>query len=291
MFQNIVNPESEQKDDNEIKKNLNEQLQKIIDEAESSKEVLDVEIFAREFPEIVSKYDKYDMRVHNIANIIDRTVLILELTKEDNIVLNIEIIKNFLLSVIGYYDVWLKKGLDPKKKKIMDIIYPYLNDNRDWLEIDMVIYLYNKLFDQRVPCDFRVENDELTPSEKEALLEQYNNKITYTLHNKHKPKFQFRAGDLIGAYDGKDWWAAYLKEILYTKTGKAVYYVEFLGWGQQFDMLIVNEKHIRFFNPRKHKYFIDASRRELINKITNDKSLKEEITRDEIPEEEIPEEE
>lgn len=73
---------------------------------------------------------------------------------------------------------------------------------------------------------------------------------------------KYTAGEIIGAKDKEGrWWLSKVLAV-YTHQEHAVYYVAFEGWGDQFNEFIVDGFRMEKYNPKKHKYFRPAWRKE-----------------------------
>jgi hypothetical protein len=102
----------------------------------------------------------------------------------------------------------------------------------------------------------------VTPDE--TLLATYIKEYQTEVHdiearkriNAKPPKYE--VGEIVGAQDKEGrWWLSQVLKI-YSYLGQHMYYVEFLGWGTQFNEFIVSPFKIQRFNPKKHKYYRPA---------------------------------
>jgi hypothetical protein len=71
-----------------------------------------------------------------------------------------------------------------------------------------------------------------------------------------RPPQEFAVGEIVGARDRENnWWMSRVLAV-FTYEQHVVYYVEFLGWGEQFNEFIpYSRTRIRRFNPKVHRYF------------------------------------
>ncbi len=99
--------------------------------------------------------------------------------------------------------------------------------------------------------------EELTDAYKQQFIAEYQKKVHDAEVVKRisaKPP-KFKEGDIVGAQDKEGrWWLSHVLQV-FSAYGQHVYYVEFKGWGSQFNEFITSPFKIRQFNPRKHKLY------------------------------------
>ena len=115
--------------------------------------------------------------------------------------------------------------------------------------------IYDKL-DTDKP-DLSANPEQLTDVYKQQFIAEYQKKVhdaeVVRRINAKPPKF--KEGDIVGAQDKEGrWWLSQVLQV-FSAYGQHVYYVEFKGWGPQFNEFIASPFKIRQFNPRKHKLY------------------------------------
>jgi hypothetical protein len=115
--------------------------------------------------------------------------------------------------------------------------------------------IYDKL-DTDKP-DLSANPEQLTDVYKQQFIAEYQKKVHDAEVVKRisaKPP-KFKEGDIVGAQDKEGrWWLSHVLQV-FSAYGQHVYYVEFKGWGSQFNEFITSPFKIRQFNPRKHKLY------------------------------------
>lgn len=150
------------------------------------------------------------------------------------------------------YVAQIKKELLVLKSVFHDAIY-----NRG--KVELISAEYNTIFTDHYydHLDFKSVDQLLSPSDQQKLIDAYHEKelqLVRRRNAKWRPPL-FAKGEIVGAKDERDSW--YLAEVLdvHTINGQAIYYVEYKGWGPQFNRFITSTWEIRKYNPRKHQYF------------------------------------
>jgi hypothetical protein len=127
---------------------------------------------------------------------------------------------------------------------------------------DIICY-YNEIYSDNQYADIAdtdVFYPTLTEEWKTEMIRQYQDQqtqIEYRRNLRRKPP-QFELNEIVGAKDKEGrWWLSKVLAI-YSCGKHSVYYVEFAGWGDQFNEFIVDRYRIEKFKPKKHKYFQPA---------------------------------
>lgn len=124
--------------------------------------------------------------------------------------------------------------------------------------------------------DNTLQDIELTEEQKATYIATYQKKIREREVRKRinaKPP-RFSVGDIVGAQDKEGrWWMSQVLDV-FSYLGQHIYYVSFLGWGEQFNEFITNKFKIRWYNPKKHKYY-RASRK--LDKTSTGTNVKESV--------------
>lgn len=133
-------------------------------------------------------------------------------------------------------------------KKINDFI---LKD-----EMYELIPSYNKIFnDKRHDL---LSSDKLSEQHIDSVKDQLLQIIAERKFNHKLKKPKFKKGEIVGAQDkeGK-WWLSEVLEVIQYGT-HILYYITFKGWGDKFNEFIEEGYRIRYFNPKRHKYYRSA---------------------------------
>lgn len=132
---------------------------------------------------------------------------------------------------------------------------------------ELINNVYNVVFKDHLYDTLRIKtvDEMISKAEQKKLIDAYHEKeiqLRRRLEQKWQPP-AFEKGEIVGAkdVDGRWWMSRVL--MVFGIGGQAVYYVEFLGWGEQFNRLITTPWEVKRFNPHKHKYFYPAWRRKL----------------------------
>jgi hypothetical protein len=123
-----------------------------------------------------------------------------------------------------------------------------------------LVYYYNLIFNDKMYNDVGDSNifEPVLPiewiNEKIKIYQDKHREIEFKKILKDK-SYKYEKGEIIGAKDKEGrWWMSRIIEI-FTYNQHSVYYVEFLGWGENFNEFIVDRFRIDRYNPIKHKYF------------------------------------
>ena len=123
-----------------------------------------------------------------------------------------------------------------------------------------LVYYYNLIFNDKMYNDVGDSNifEPVLPiewiNEKIKIYQDKHREIEIKKILKDK-SYKYEKGEIIGAKDKEGrWWMSRIIEI-FTYNHHSVYYVEFLGWGENFNEFIVDRFRIDRYNPIKHKYF------------------------------------
>lgn len=120
------------------------------------------------------------------------------------------------------------------------------------------IPLYNEIFNDKLYENVEVLDSYQVVLSQEFIIEktkEYTDNLNNLLNKKYLVKLSFDVDEIVGAKDksGK-WWMSRVLAI-YNYNSHVVYYVEFLGWGTQFNEFISDKFRIEKYKPKKHKYF------------------------------------
>ena len=129
-----------------------------------------------------------------------------------------------------------------------------------------LINIYNKIFNDKLYDDINntaVFYPVLTQEwiyEKNKEYQEKCKQIELRKIAKRIPP-SYEVNEIIGAKDkeGK-WWMSKVLAV-YEHEGHAAYYIEFLGWDDKFNEFIVDGFRLEKYNPRKHRYFRPAWRK------------------------------
>jgi len=124
------------------------------------------------------------------------------------------------------------------------------------------VALYDEIFNDNLYNYIKVENDVikttewLTPEKKAQLISEYNEEVDKINKKNLVYKLNYEEGEIIGAKNIYDqWWMSKILKIIKIE-GKVIYYVEFLGWGKDFNEFICCPLRMAKFNKFKHNYYI-----------------------------------
>jgi hypothetical protein len=123
------------------------------------------------------------------------------------------------------------------------------------------VALYDEIFNDNLYNYIKVENDVikttewLTPEKKAQLISYYNEEVDKINKKNLVYKLNYEEGEIIGAKNIYDqWWMSKILKIIKIE-GKVIYYVEFLGWGKEFNEFIYCPLRMAKFNKFKHNYY------------------------------------
>jgi hypothetical protein len=123
------------------------------------------------------------------------------------------------------------------------------------------VALYDEIFNDNLYNYIKVENDVikttewLTPKKKAQLISEYNEEVDKINKKNLVYKLNYEEGEIIGAKNIYDqWWMSKILKIIKIE-GKVIYYVEFLGWGKDFNEFIYCPLRMAKFNKFKHNYY------------------------------------
>ena len=190
---------------------------------------------------------------------------------------------NTIRKLLNYAE--LPHGEDYKKKVvniIFEVLHSYLdilNSNKNLSQFVLIMkykfheMIIDKKMIELVPIYNKTFNDNLydrivfnTPQEIvdevdfKALVDEYNEKKTeYLLRKKYsRTRHPFEEGEIVGAKNREgDWWMSRIIKI-FNYLQHNIFYVEFLGWGEEFNEFIPDVCKIKKFDPIKHKYYRTA---------------------------------
>ena len=192
-----------------------------------------------------------------------------------------------MVKIIGNLLNYAKLPNDLEYKKIVvkimyEVLHSYLdilksNKNLSQFVLTMKYKFHEMIIDEKmielVPIYNKMFNDNLydrivfnTPQEIvdevdfKALVDEYNEKKTeYLLRKKYsRIGHPFEEGEIVGAKNREgDWWMSRIIKI-FNYLQHNIFYVEFLGWGEEFNEFIPDVCKIKKFNPIKHKYYRTA---------------------------------
>jgi hypothetical protein len=136
-----------------------------------------------------------------------------------------------------------------------ELFYKYIKE----CDYKFLIPIYNNLYTDRIFDDLEMITIHITEEEKKRLIAEYK---TYVNKKKEEMKSntgivenRFYKGEIIGAQDkeGK-WWMAQILEFWYYNKNY-MYYVSFIGWGEDFDEFITSRHRIRKYDSRRHRMY------------------------------------
>jgi len=177
--------------------------------------------------------------------------------------------------------------LAPYFRKHLDFARTFRDKMRKLIAVikdHRLVDIYNMIFTDHVVDAYKLPvaplNTEtlhpLSGFDKTAFEKLFNDKLRkyeqYMLDR--VPKNKFKENTIVGAKDknGRWWLSRILKSFTYN--GHVIYYVEFMGWGSEFNEFIYEPYRIEPFNPRKHKLYRSASDR-AVNDIRDDEVVEE----------------
>ena len=132
-----------------------------------------------------------------------------------------------------------------------------------------IIEYYNRIFNDNqfdtllTKPDTNITPVEMSDEDKQVFIHDYQKRMhaeeVRKRLNAKPPKYV--VGEIVGAQDkeGKWWMSQVLATFSYL--GQHIYYVTFLGWGEQFNEFIISPFKIQWFNPKKHRYYRPAHTR------------------------------
>lgn len=154
----------------------------------------------------------------------------------------------------------IKKQLMLLRASLHEAIYKYG-------QTELINGIFNVVFKDKYydSMNIKTVDEIMSKDEQKKIINSYHEKelqLRRRLENKWQPP-RFEKGEVVGAKDGEGrWWMSRVLDVV-GLGGQAVYYVEYLGWGPQFNRLITTPWEIKKYNPFKHKYFYPAWRRKL----------------------------
>lgn len=162
-------------------------------------------------------------------------------------------------AVTGFADVFRAKELE-KIISVLRIQYEIVID----LGYKSLISDYEILFPGLSKYNYRGVNDNkwMTKEEIDAFHINYLIRQAKLAERAAKPKPKYTVDSIVGARDRNGhWWLSYVREVV-TVGNKIAYYVEYMGWGKEFNELIIDLYRIKPYNPRRHKLYRPSSRTE-----------------------------
>jgi hypothetical protein len=147
-----------------------------------------------------------------------------------------------------------------------------------------LIPIYNRIFTDNLYKSIHIqpENNNITDQEIAGYIDQYQKKLI-EFHERRctlrtLPKYE--KNEIVGAKDKEgNWWMSKILDT-FCHNSNNMYYVEFIGWGEQFNEFIVDVYRIKRYNPRAHPYYRPAWKRKMDGVL----SLKEKLISDKITE-------
>ena len=130
-----------------------------------------------------------------------------------------------------------------------------------------LIPIYNTIFNDNLYDNINIKNVNfelfLSDEEYKKIEKKYNEDIKKmkVVSKYNTPKYTYEIGEIVGAKDKQgNWWLSrIIQSFLYDS--HIIYYVEFVGWGKEFNEFISDRFRLEKFNPRKHKYFRPSFRK------------------------------
>lgn len=129
-----------------------------------------------------------------------------------------------------------------------------------------LICLYDKLFNDKLYANIQDETIFYPTLPQEWIIQQvkdYQAKMKEVQIRKaaKRPAPRYSRGEIVGAKDKENkWWLAEVLDVLQFD-GRNAYYVEFKGWGEKFNEVIIDGFRIEKYNRKKHMYFRPAYNR------------------------------
>lgn len=131
---------------------------------------------------------------------------------------------------------------------------------------------YNEIFNdqqfdtlQKKGRDVHITPVEMSDEEKQAFVHEYQIRVRAEEVRKrlNAKRAKHVVGEIVGAQDKEGrWWMSRVLAV-FSYLGQHMYYVEFLGWGEQFNEFIVSPFRIQWYNPKKHRYYRPAFARNM----------------------------
>jgi len=219
---------------------------------------------------IENNQDKYKKKVvknifkllQPIDNIIQRcryiSYITVEILKQASLIINqedkIRLLYCYFNLLIGYKDVLYY----PEMHDFVVAIYHKFNELIIEHKLYQFISIYNRLFNDHKYDDLQIESNtsELTPEECNKFLAEYNLELQKNQYKMQIEKMRrYEDNELVGAKDKSgNWWAARILKV-FEYNNQYIYYVEFMGWGPEFNEFIANPYRLARYNPYKHPYY------------------------------------
>jgi hypothetical protein len=145
-----------------------------------------------------------------------------------------------------------------------------------------LIPIYNRIFTDNLYKSIQTQpkTDILTDQEISDYVDQYQKKLIefHEHRNALRTLPVYEKDEIIGAKDKEgNWWMSRVLDTV-SRDQHNMYYVEFLGWGDQFNEFIVDTYRLKRYNPRAHPYYRPAWKR----KMNRELSEKEKLIADKI---------
>jgi hypothetical protein len=165
-----------------------------------------------------------------------------------------------MTNLIGYLDIMN----DPALASFSVMIKGKFNNFIRCEKVYELIPIYNIIYNDNAFANIdTVPEVMITQAEIDAHIVKYNaDLITYAEKNiALRPRPMYEKGEIIGAKNNEGKW--YMAEVLKVFQHKHInmYYVEFKGWGDQFNEFIIDSFRLKRFNPRAHVYYRPAWKR------------------------------
>jgi hypothetical protein len=149
---------------------------------------------------------------------------------------------------------------NPKLTLAVKAVFHQLIYNEDMIDL---IPVYDNIFNDNLYHDIKFTKEVMEPLTAQdlemlttSMREQIRQQQIQRQVNLKPPKYA--VNEIIGAQDKEGrWWMSQVINVL-SCHNQHVYYVSFLGWGEQFNEFIATPYRLNKFNPKKHKYFRPA---------------------------------
>jgi hypothetical protein len=159
--------------------------------------------------------------------------------------------------ITGYLDIMH----DPEFASFTIMIKGLFNEFIRRERVYELIPIYNTIYNDNVFANIEITPEvTITQAEIDAYIAQYNNDLLIYAENNATTRLQpkYEKGEIIGARNSEDkWYMAEVLKVFHHKHAN-MYYVEFKGWGEQFNEFIVDSYRLKRFNPRIHVYYRPA---------------------------------
>lgn len=255
-----------QLDDNQIENMIQEEEKKIVninllkelekEQKEEKKyvEVTEDNILSFLHPRINENDDEQDKELIRMISVMLNDMN--KITGREN---KIILVKHLLNSVA------LLKNTLYKNRKFSIIVKAKFDEFILKEKIYDLIPIYNKIYNDKIYENINFENKKIEIPEKfiNECIENYNQNLEkyYKKRTALKTYPLFEKDEIVGAKDKEgNWWMSKILEV-FQYNEHTLYYVEFIGWGEQFNEFITDSFRIKRYNPRLHPYYRPAFRK------------------------------